>query len=65
MHGAPDEEGRGALDLSRRHPAGHVPADAIQLAGPASATVDERDVKPQLAGIPPQIIVFERLLALE
>ena len=65
MHDAVDEQRRCASDLARRKPALDVTSDPAQRAGAGSVVVELCDVEFELGCMAPQVVVFERLLAME
>jgi hypothetical protein len=65
VHDAVDEESRRAAHLTRRQTALDVSPNPPQDIRAGSILVEAGDVEPELGGIPPQVLVVERLLAME
>jgi hypothetical protein len=65
VHHAVDEQRRRAAHLTRGDPALDVAANAVQHPGAGPIPIERFDVEPELAGVPHQVSVVERLLAPE
>jgi hypothetical protein len=62
VYDAVDEQSGRAAYLTRLDSAFHVPANTPEHVDAGPVAVEPRDVELELAGIPPQIVVFERRL---
>ena len=65
MHDAVDKQSRRTPHLTGRHSTFHVPANTLEDLGSGPVAVEQCDVEPEIGGIPPQIVVFERPLVPE
>src|SRR6266851_2093996 len=65
VHDAVDEQRRRAEDLARGQAAVDVAADPVGYRSAGPVAVEGRHIQPQLGGVPAQVAVLERLLAVE
>jgi len=65
VHDAVDEQRRRSPHLARGDPALDVTANAVQHPGAGPIAVERVDVESELAGVPQQVVVVERALAVE
>ena len=65
VHDAVDEQGRGAAHLARSQAGLDIAPDARLARRRGPVLVETRDVQTELGGVPSEIVVFERLLAME
>ena len=65
VHHAVDEQRRRSANLARGDPALDVAADPREDRGAGASAVECLDVESELAGVAQQVVVVERLLAVE